>query len=59
MEPTKPKNLLVELAKKQAAEQAAGKRFQFLGEDLNGRQSKRIENRSYTWRGGRNGQGKP
>ena len=53
------KNLLVKLAEEKAAAQAQGKRYGILGKDLSKRFNVRTGNQSYTWRGGRNGQGKP
>jgi hypothetical protein len=58
-ETPKSKNLLVDLAKKKTADLASGKRSEVLSQHAFGRPSRRIENRIYTWRGGRNGQGKP
>ena len=60
-EPKEKKNLLVELAKRKAEAIASGNGNQFgvLGKDLSARFNKAEGPQSYTWRGGRNGNGKP
>jgi hypothetical protein len=58
-EPKEKKNLFIELAKRKAAAQASGNKFGVLGKDLAHRLSKGDPEQSYTWRGGRNGSGKP
>ncbi|MGZ3723380.1 MAG: hypothetical protein ACXVA9_10645 [Bdellovibrionales bacterium] len=58
-EPKEKKNLFIELAKRKAAAKASGNQFGILGKDLSARFSKTEGAQSYTWRGGRNGNGKP
>jgi len=58
-EPKEKKNLFIEQAKRKAEAQSAGNQFGILGKDLRGRPSKGLSAKSYTWRGGRNGSGKP
>jgi hypothetical protein len=53
------KNLLTELAKRKASAASKGNRFGILGKDLSSRFAKAEGPQSYTWRGGRNGNGKP
>jgi hypothetical protein len=59
-EPTPKKNLLVEMAKRKADARASGHKFGILGKDISKRFSKGANgDENYTWRGGRNGNGKP
>jgi len=58
-EPKEKKNLFIELAKRKAAAKASGNQIGVLGKDLSARFSKSDSARTYAWRGGRNGSGKP
>ena len=53
------KNLLIELAKRKAEAQAAGSAAGHFGQKFSGKVSRAFKPESYTWRGGRNGNGKP